>query len=34
MRDVIRRYGRADGCLVLHGPREDERIRAGGGDDC
>ncbi len=29
MRDLIRRYGRADGCLVLHGPREDEQVRGG-----
>ncbi len=32
MRDIMRRCGRADGCLVLHGPHEDERVR-GGRDD-
>ncbi len=29
MRDIMRRHGRADGCLVLHGAREDERVRGG-----
>ncbi len=29
MQDIMRRYGRADGCLVLHGPGEDERVRDG-----
>ncbi len=34
MRDIMRRCGRAGGCLVLHGPREDEQVRGGGDDGC